>query len=73
MKKAILFFIIGSAVAYAAARMQLDIYVLLSGVCLAAGSITYGYLLLVKRQYDRMILEGDCHTPDRTSSTRPAA
>ena len=73
MKKAILFFITGTAISYVAARLQLDIYVLLSGICIIAGSITYGYLCLVKKQYDRMVSDGGFSAAEASSTTRPAA
>ena len=73
MKKAVLFLMSGIAIAYAAVRFQLDIYVLLTGICVSAGAITYGYLLLVKQQYDRMNIEGELCAAANKSTTRPAA
>ncbi|MFW5727089.1 MAG: hypothetical protein ACOC2P_00830 [Spirochaetota bacterium] len=73
MKNAVLLLISGIATVYAAAHFRLDIYVLLSGVCVSAGAITYGYLLLVKQQYERMVLEGKRCAAAHKSTTRPAA
>ncbi len=73
MKKAILFFITGTGIAYVAARLQLDIYVVLSGICIAAGSLTYGYLLIVKKQYERMVSDGKFSAAEASTITRPAA
>ena len=73
MKKAVLFLMSGIAIAYAAVRFQLDIYVLLTGICVSAGAITYGYLLLVKQQYDRMNMEAELCAAGSKSTTRPAA
>lgn len=73
MKKAILFLLIGAAITYTAFSLQLDIFVWLAGVCTAAGAVTYGYLLMVKRQYDRICGEDALGGSIKRTSTRPAA
>ena len=56
-----------------AVQLQLNIHLLLAGICVSALAVTWSYLILAKRQYERLSSEADLNSVIKDSSTRPAA
>ncbi|MCF7914306.1 MAG: hypothetical protein K9L66_03980 [Spirochaetaceae bacterium] len=56
-----------------AVQLQLNIQVLLAGICVSALAVTWSYLILAKQQYERLSSETDLNSVIKGSSTRPAA
>ncbi len=73
MKKPFFLLFSGILITYLAIQLRLDIFIILTGISLSAVAITYGYLILIKRQYERLSIQGKLYNESLESSTRPAA
>ncbi|GEM_PF-3303840 len=73
MKFSFMLLLSGIAITGAAVQLGMDIFVLLMGICVSAGAITFGYLVLVKKQYDQCILSEKRGSTGGRTKTRPAA
>lgn len=73
MKFSFMLLLSGIAITGAAVQLGMDIFVLLMGICVSAAALTSGFLVLVKKQYDRSILSENRGSTGGRKKARSAA
>ncbi|MFP4179937.1 MAG: hypothetical protein ACLFQW_07710 [Spirochaetaceae bacterium] len=64
MKNAVALVLVGFAAVFAGVRMDMGIYVIISGIVTLVAGINYGFLLLKKREAEKFYAEQDNLPPD---------
>jgi len=73
MTYALILLFSGISLSGIAVQLQLNIHVILTGIIISAFAVTWVYLILAKKQYERLSLNAGLNSVMKESTTRPAA